>query len=287
MAEDLVKKARELRAWLTGGGLGAAVLILIVLLIGVFMLWAASLLTPLTPSLVEPIQGIAKLFIVVIVVQILIRTWLWKTAIDTFFERLSIRDAILASGLSQFWWYHQVPWGELFEKSSEISVVAISARSLLQGHTIAEVKSFLSRPDTKFRVVLANPDCSELMAFYAGRFNETSQERAQKIRESVCELRKIANDTLAVGKVEIRHADQMPSYSCYRFDNTYLFVPYLTKSERSPERIPVLCFNDGSFVDHYLGYDLDFLLDKGSFVSQETNGTSCESGSTDDLAPTS
>jgi hypothetical protein len=287
MADDLTTRVKDYRNWLFGDGLGALLLIVIVALIGTLLYLAASWLKPWCPGLEHPLQEIAKLLVVVVVSNIITRIWLWKAAIDSFYQKLSVRDAVLISGLSNFWWYDQVPWGELFKGASEINVVAISARPLFQGPGIGELRSFLSRSDTVFRVVLANPDCSELMGFYAKRFNETPQAREQKIRESVCELRKIASDAQAIGKVQIRHADEMPSYSCYRFDDTYLFVPYLTKSGRSPERIPVLCFNNGSFVERFLGYDLEFLLKQGSFESQETNRTTCKGGSTDDIAPTS
>ncbi|MCI0490796.1 MAG: hypothetical protein L0229_29740 [Blastocatellia bacterium] len=262
----MMKKLAEFRDWLFGGGMGAFVLVLLALLLGVGLYWIAEadFLKSLSLTLSNSIKEFAKVLIAVIVIQILTRAWLWKNAIDAFYGRLKIKETISNTAIRDFWWFNEIPWKELFDSSNDVRVVAISANALFTETHVGAVKDFLRRPNTSLKVVLADPTNQALMDSYDEEFSQPRGRRKDRIESSMRELLKIAQESGAVDRISIRFTSRLPRYSCYRFDDRYLFVPYLTRAERSPERIPVICFEKGSFVDKFLGYDLDYVFSQGS-----------------------
>ncbi|MGH9762425.1 MAG: hypothetical protein ACREAC_16510, partial [Blastocatellia bacterium] len=91
-------------------------------------------------------------------------------------------------------------------------------------------------------------------------FGQSQGHRKERVESSIRELRAIAEEQDAAGRVRIRLASTLPRYSSYRFGDKYLFVPYLVVARRSPERIPVLCFGPGPFVEKYLQHDLSHVI---------------------------
>jgi hypothetical protein len=258
----MMKKLAEFRDWLFGEGMGALVLVLLTLLLGVILHLIANPLSNWlgSPALANSIKEIAKVIMAVVVVQTLTRAWLWKNATDAFYGKLKIKETISNTAIRDFWWFNDIPWKELFDSSNNVWVVAISANALFTETNVGAIKGFLGRPNTSLKVVLADPTDQTLMDSYDDEFGQPRGRRKDRIESSAREILKIAREAGAVDRVSIHCTSRLPKYSCYRFDDRYLFVPYLTKVERSPERIPVICFEKGAFVDKFLGYDLDYVF---------------------------
>jgi len=257
-----MKKLAEFREWLFGEGVGALVLVLLTLLLGVFLHWVADPVSGWLgrSTLANSIKEVAKVLMAVVVVQTLTRAWLWKSATDAFYGRLKIKETISNTAIRDFWWFNEIPWKELFDNSNNVWVVAISANALFTETNVGAIKDFLRRPNTSLKVVLADPANQSLMDLYDEEFGQPPGRRKDRIESSAREILRIAQETETLDRVSIRCTSRLPKYSCYRFDDRYLFVPYLTKAERSPERIPAICFEKGWFVDKFLGYDLGYVF---------------------------
>jgi hypothetical protein len=253
-------KFRDFWNWLFGDGVGALVLALVVIILGILLYRAAepvgSLLGPIWEGAVKEA---AKVLMAVVLIQLLTRAWLWKTATDAFYGKLKLKEAISNTGICDFWWFDEIPWKELFEQSSNVCVVAITANVLFETN-VGVVKEFLKRSNTSLRVALANPMDQSLMNSYDEEFKQPKGHRKSRIELSLKEISRIARDANANERVSIRCTSRLPKYSCYRFDDKYIFVPYLTKIERAPERIPALCFTKEPVVNTFLEYDLDYVL---------------------------
>ena len=227
--------------------------------------WLAEWVEHLTGSawskLAGPLRQTAHLLLTVGGVQFLIRTKIWKDAIDSVSERLQVKQAALDSGLTHYWQYDAVPWSELFENAADVTIVAISARSILV-ERLATIRTFLSRPDTKLRLILSNFNDNQLMARFDAEFKESAGTRAKKMREAIGELMKVVGLMTAKAKtrVEIRLSSSRVPYSVYRFDDKILFVPYMMEPVRDASRIPALLFSDGGVAAKYLIPDLAYLL---------------------------
>lgn len=258
---------RKFRDWLLGDGWGALALIVLTVAVGMALHSNAPFLAFGHEGVATFIRAFSNTLIAVVLIQIVTRSWLWKNAIDTFYDRLKVKETVNKTGLQDFWWFNDVPWKDLFQNSQEVQVVAISANTLFTDVNLAVVKEFLRRPNTKLDAVLADPTNADLMKYYDDKFNHAAGHRKQRVEDSAQELRATAKEVDATERVCIRFTSRLPQYSSYRFGDKYLFVPYLTITQRSPGRIPVFCFGPGSFVEEYLKYDLSFVVDNA--VSRE------------------
>ena len=260
---------RKFTQWLFGEGWGAFTLAVITLALAVLLHSAASLVPTNYPDVTNALREFSRILFTVVILQIVTRSWLWKNAIDTFYERLKIKDAITNTGLLDFWWFPDVPWQDLFKSSQEVEVVAIASGNLFTGKDVGLVKEFLARANTRMQVVLADPRNEEMMRSYDDQFNHPSGDRRRKVEASARELRSMSEAAGAADRVSLRFSSRLPKYSFYRFGEKYLFVPYLTVTQRSPERIPVFCFGPGALVEKYLTHDLLFV--KASAVAGEVS----------------
>lgn len=205
-----------------------------------------------------PLRETGTLLLTVGGVQFLLRTKLWKDAIESIGERLQVRDATVYSGLIDYWKFDAVPWEQLFGEAEEVTIVAISLRSLLVERT-ALVRAFLAREGTTLKLVLADFRAGALMARFDAEFNETPGTRAQKLKEALGELIKVLDGNVP-DKVEILLSPSRVPYSLYRFDERILFVPYIAEPIRDASRIPALFFGEGSMKSSSLEPDLKHLL---------------------------
>ena len=261
----MLKKISILVRWLFGKGKAVLILTLIGLVFALCLLYASELVSQSNERLSTILANTGQAVLTASIVQLMIRTWLWKEAVDSFFERLEIKKAISSSGMNDFFWYDETPWGNLFADSKQVTIVAITARALLAGAHIGPVKDFLRRKNTEIEVILANLNDQQLMDSLDSKFNSSPGSRFASIRSSLESLHSISQETSSLDRISVRLTSNLPQYTLYKFDDLWLFVPYLTKPERAPERIPVFCFKeDGSVADKFLKFDLGFIKGDGS-----------------------
>jgi len=254
----LVQRVKDFVGWLIGPGIGALVALLVLALLGLLTLYVAERFDS------EFLRTAGKLVLFTGLFQLIFRAWVWKDAIDTFYEKLQIHDAIVRNGVENIWWFDAVPWPDLFRNAKSVTVVAVSARSLLADKA-GLIRDHLNRKDASLALVLADPEDEELMNLLGRRYRERPDSRKQKCSEAINEVLKLAGECNAADRLTIRIVDAPPPYSCYRFDDTYLLLPYLAEPVRAPERIPAFCFREGEVVRKFLGKDLEYLLsDDGS-----------------------
>lgn len=266
-----MRKKQTFNDFLTSGS-GSALLIaaLAFALVSVLLFWFAAWLARqpgFWGSLSGPLGDTARLILTVGGLQFLLRTKIWKDAIESVGDRIQAKQAALDAGLVHYWTFDAVPWEQLFSSSTEVTVVAISARPLLV-QRLATVREFLSRSHTKLRLVLADFRAADLMARYDAEFNEIPGTRATKLKEALGELLKALDDENGE-QVEFFLSPSRVPYSAYVFDEQMLFVPYLAEPVRDARRIPAMLFSDGGIANSYLRPDLKYLLGKNGLSRAE------------------
>ncbi len=260
----LYQKKTGLYSFLSSGSaLAIVVAALIFTIVSICIFWLATLLesNESWKVLAGPLRHTAQLLLTVGGLQFLLRTKIWKDATESMSDRLQAKQATVDSGLVHYWQYDAVPWADLFEGVFEVTIVAISARSILV-ERIATIRAFLARPKTKLRIILSDYNDLELMARFDAEFKEPAGTRAQKLREAIGELMKAIEPMPAEtrARVEIRLSPSRAPYSIYRFGGQILFVPYMMEPVRDASRIPALLFGDGGMAAKYLLPDLNYLL---------------------------
>jgi hypothetical protein len=257
-------KKTSLTVFLISGS-GASLLVIILLFV------VASLVLFLLSDLLKGVTWLwddaalharetAKLLLTVGALNFLLRTKIWKDAIDSISERLKLKDATLLSGLTECWKFDEVPWKQLFDDADTVTIVAISARPLLV-QQLALLRDFLSREGTCLQLVLSDFREQALMSRFDAEFNEAPGTRAKKLKEALTELFKALKDHDGAN-VEIFLSTSRVPYSAYRFDGRVLFVPYVAEPVRDSRRVPALLFGDGRMRNEYLEPDFKYLLGK-------------------------
>lgn len=256
------KEQTSFSAFLTSGS-GASILVatLVFVIVSLVLFLFASFLETFGAAWKTSagiFREIAKLLLTVIALNFLLRTKIWKDAIDSISERLKLKDATMLSGLNDCWKFDEVPWAQLFKEAKTVTIVAISARPLLV-QRLALLRDFLSRDGTRLELVLSDFREDGLMSRFDAEFNEPTGTRAKKSREALEELFKALQDHDS-SKVEIYLSASRVPYSAYRFDERVLFVPYIAEPVRDARRIPALLFTDGRIRNDFLEPDLRYLL---------------------------
>ena len=259
MHQSIKDKVAKFTAWaITPSGLRFWILALLLALCGI---GSHAIGLYLEGHKLAPIfEFVGHVILSAALIKLVLKVWFWKEIENTIFERLEVRDSVVRAGISEFCWYPDVDWKTLFENSQNVTVLAISARALHEGSHVGLVRAFLKKANSSLTVIFQDPEDEATMQMLDKQFGEAAGTRVTKIRSSIAELRKLANESGVLGSIEIKLTSTRPVHSCYRFDKVGLFVPYLLEPIRAPERIPVLFFQDGQFMEKYLGRDLDYLV---------------------------
>jgi len=155
--------------------------------------------------------------------------------------------------------FSKVQWDKLFTEATNISAIAISARFFTESSNYGLVKAFLSKPESSLTIVLLNPESDKAAALDA-QFGETKGKRKDKTGEVVEELKNLAGEPSVKGKISIKFTDILPRYTCYVFDEMYIFSTYRMKPGRAPHGVPTFFFERGEFITEYVREDIDYII---------------------------
>ncbi|MCC8556757.1 hypothetical protein [Xanthomonas vesicatoria] len=265
---------KSLHDFLTSGsGLAILVVALVfsVLSLIIFLLasWVQNLAEPWNKT-AGPFREVGSLLLTVGALDFLLRTKIWKEAIDSVSERLHLKESTLISGLTDCWKFDEVPWAKLFGNSKTITIVAISARPLLVDR-LAILRDFLSKDGVRLKLVLSDFREDELMGRFDAEFNEKPGTRSTKLKDALKELLKALNKT-DLTKVDICLSKTRVPYSAYKFDDDVLFVPYIAEPTRDTRRITALLFGEGQVQRAFLAPDFAYLTNNGNIDHNTLQG---------------
>lgn len=202
-----------------------------------------------------------------VVVVIITRLTIFKEVTDQWMARLEVHQSVTNMGVNQISFFDRIEWRGLFDNAVGVTVVAITARDFLGGVNFSMLKTLL-KDGGKAEFFLADPGDSATMQNLDERFSSSPEPSTRKaaIEGAVGEAKRAKQEARSkADTLVVRFLKRQPWYSCYVF--TYkdgqiraLLVPYLTRPERSADRIPVLDLSgSGLIYKRFLEHDLDYL----------------------------
>jgi hypothetical protein len=127
-------------------------------------------------------------------------------------------------------WHGEIDWLSLFETSDTFELLFTYGRTWRNTHR-AYLSEFAARKNVKAIIALPDPDNATIMADLARRFETTSGQLAESIREAEHDFIEIfmtaghAEERLQIWRISIA-----PVWSYYRFDGVVIFTLYKHRS---------------------------------------------------------
>ena len=162
-------------------------------------------------------------------------------------------------GIQDFLWFNEIHWRDYFAKARDVEVYTLSGGELLRTH-IDIVRNFVKRGGTKLSFLFYDVSDNDGLKLFDDHFEEPPNTRKGKLTTALNEIAKLRKDVAASSSIEVRfvRGPLKFRYSFYRFDDTYLYVPYKVQGLRTGA-IPVLVLRAGEFLSRYILPDVEYL----------------------------
>jgi hypothetical protein len=154
----------------------------------------------------------------------------------------SIRDSGVHDVFRRF--YREVPWGDLFHNARDFDLVANYARTW-KNMNRDMLRELANHPKATIRIVLANPDNPDLMCELARRYDLSVVEVTACVRESLSDFAALLAGRAADCRIHV--SDRAASYTCYRFDDAFVFTLFSNNNAKA-DRPGFLLKRDGTLT---------------------------------------
>jgi hypothetical protein len=135
-----------------------------------------------------------------------------------------------------------VEWADLFRDATKVDVVVAYANTWRNTHA-HRLREVASRPGTRLRVYLLDPDDPETMRSHAERFNSTPERLAGQIDDAIQFYSGLTTADGGVVEVYVRPGERV--FSAYRFDSHAVLTLYSHGKERRTS-VPTFVVRGGS-----------------------------------------
>ncbi len=139
----------------------------------------------------------------------------------------------------------EIPWPKLFAESNRLDIVFAWGRTWRHFHD-GELRQFVSGPDAALEVVLPHPESDAVINEMALRFDMTTAQVSDRIRETEAFFRRLGDE--AQGTVRVYRFARAPLFSLYRFNNRAVFAMYRHRPGRGPV-VTMLADRGGDLYD--------------------------------------
>lgn len=221
----------------------------LVVLVGVILLWFATAndwLASRTPAK-ELTAQLGSLLVVTGGLAILWDLKGRRDLVDEVLAKAELRSDVATTGLkraSMDW--RMVEWKNLIKSSREIDVFIAYGSTWLSTHS-TELEAFAADRRNQLRYFLPDPDDESTMEMLAARFQYTPEILVSKVSEAARSVAQISRGGEA--DVRIWYRTGVPTFTCYRFDDTVVVTLYSHKLGRG--MIPTLVLDRGTFADFF------------------------------------
>ncbi|MEO3939860.1 hypothetical protein V3C41_02110 [Paenarthrobacter nicotinovorans] len=155
----------------------------------------------------------------------------------------------------------EVEWSELFEGVHKIDVVVAYGRTWRNTHE-KRLRNVASRPGTRLRFFLPDPDDDLTMQVLSGRFNMPKAALEATVREAITEFSKLKSEGGGDVEVHVRSGDAV--FSCYRFDNRAVLTTYSHSKERRTS-VPTFVVSTGKLYQ-FIQEEIEAIESQGCLI---------------------
>ncbi|MCB8947897.1 MAG: hypothetical protein H6653_07765 [Ardenticatenaceae bacterium] len=164
---------------------------------------------------------------------------------EEILSKVSISQALMQAGIIHVFpsdKNREIDWDDLFQKAIEIDLLFYGS-SWWRNQNFKNLESFITRKNTRMRVILPDPDDSQTMLESSRRINTTVENEIRIITDAIKDF-KILVEQHPTANVEIWLLKKSPLFSAFRFGNRAVFSPYSHRA--SIVGVPtIICVENG------------------------------------------
>ncbi len=181
-----------------------------------------------------------------------------RALFDEFWSKAQLAESIRAAGLGHVAEsFRTLDWVSLLRHATRLDIFFSYGRTWRNAHS-ESLEALLRRPDGRIRVVLPDPDNSEIVSELARRFQQTGEQVATAIREGIASFSSLRTDTAAGERLEIWVVPFAPVFSCYRVDQKAVFALYRHRAGRGP--VPAFVVDSGGYLYDFIREEFNVML---------------------------
>jgi hypothetical protein len=171
-------------------------------------------------------------------------------------------DEIMTTGLigASAKWQGSVDWSKLFHAAGTIRIFFAYGRTWRNTYR-EQLDQFASRPNTKAKLVLPDPDDSVVMRAICQRTGTPAEDLANRIRESTNDFIEIF-EKHGAHKLSIWYVPFAPTYSYYCFDEVAVFTLYQHQVKRV--EVPTFVVEKGGTLYDFFRNEFETFTDRDS-----------------------
>jgi hypothetical protein len=202
----------------------AIIISLVVLIVGIVLLAIGGALQGWRLTFGSLFAALGSFVIASVAVTLAVQQWQLSAFLEQFFAEMKVGEDLKRSGIARFWLYFQdVPWEELFDRSTSLDIVFAYAERWRDEHR-HRITAMLEKGGSRLRIVLPDPDNDTVVAGLALQFQRPPAELREKIRAAQADFERIARGTKA--HVEIFFVARPLVFTFYRFDGEAVLTTY-------------------------------------------------------------
>jgi hypothetical protein len=228
--------------------LRVVLLALFVAICGVGLIYYAELRHD-RPTLHTILRDLGSVLVVTVAVALLWELFARRALLAELLEGTRLAEEIQSSGIvgvSQHW-YKDIPWHALFKSVHHLDIF-FSYSDKWRNAFSEEIRAFAGRGSGRLRIVLPDPESSEIIAALSRRFDRDAAQVRSHILEAKQEFeRLLIRSAHAEFEWSIWYLPKEPVFSCYRFDDIAILSLYRHRKEGG---VPTLILKrGGAFFD--------------------------------------
>lgn len=151
--------------------------------------------------------------------------------------KLEIRDEVRDAGLVGFEmnYLKTLDWSKELESVHELDIFFVGG-STWRNAFVTELREIGKSKDKIVRICLPDPDNPALMTELAGRFKNSAQDVASRLRTAATEFQRLLNGC----QYRIYYSSRAPLYALYRLDEKVLVTLYMHQPQKG--EVPAFVF---------------------------------------------
>ncbi|CAM5661252.1 hypothetical protein SALBM217S_10309 [Streptomyces griseoloalbus] len=175
-------------------------------------------------------------------------------------EVLRLKNDVESAGLDAIGTDYSkvVDWEHCLDGAKKLDIFAAWATTWRNTHQ-TRLTRIATRPDSKIRVCLPNPNDVDCVKILAARFTMSEDRVRSKLTEAIDGYKDL-DGRAGTGRVEIYGSTAFRAFTAYRVDDVFIVSLYHHKDSRSGT-VPALSCREGGSLYEFFSADLEGVLD--------------------------
>ncbi|GGG49753.1 hypothetical protein GCM10011374_10320 [Kocuria dechangensis] len=188
-----------------------------------------------------------------------------RAFMDEVIQKARLSSEVDSTGLDRATMdWMDVPWSNLFSRAKRIEVFIAYGRSWRTRHW-ETLKEFATHDNHTLWMYFPDPEDEPTMHVLAQRYDYSVEKMKSHVRDAAQAFSRLGNGSVADVRVYYRAGD--PTFTCYRFDDTYLITLYSHGREHG--RVPTMLFDGKGSFGEFFKRDLEAIREQSTPVSLE------------------